>query len=169
MDSHYKMKIHELVALYQSLQPDTRSTKCPRKGIYKVLDVYEGHFYNKFAMMARTVWKYAENDNYNDDFVVDIQLESLKRNCSPERIELLRKSSLVGRELKVHFAMNTDIKFILKWSILDLPSTDVDNLNKLFAAGKISMDSIAEAESLHDTGERDDDLEINYYDGRMNF
>jgi hypothetical protein len=160
------MNREELTALYESLQVNGRGSKCPRKGIYRMLNVYEGHIYRKFAMMAKANWKLAESDSYDEGFTVEIQLESFKRNSSSEKQEQLRKSYLKGRELQVHHAHYFEDYFKLSWRILRAIKVDTGYLNHLLDDDKIPLDLILKEEDslglyILDDISLDDQLEDN--------
>lgn len=127
------MKNELISAFYGKLQVAERGN-CPRLGIYKVNQTFIGECYSKEALMAKCQWRLTEDNEYQEDFVVTIQLESFKLNATDEQLKVF-DGELIGKEIVVDRADYVGGKFILKWHFL-INKTGVERLNEMLRSNQ---------------------------------
>lgn len=133
------MNINTIQALYEQLQVNERRNFCPRPGIYKIINTYQGSCYDKPAFMAKCYWRTTLLNNYEKAFVVTIQIESFKNNAELGQLALLNSGSLAGREIEVFMAEQDVVthRLQLSWKFIELPKTDLNRLNQRLASGNL--------------------------------
>jgi len=139
MDAIHKMSLYKLKALYEQLKVREERNFCPRQGIYKIINTYKGECYYKPALMAKCNWRTTVANKYHSNFEVIIQLESFKKNSSPEQLERLC-GQLIGQEIDVFTASeNPDTKVLeLTWKFIDAKKVTVSELNSRLNSGSLS-------------------------------
>ena len=124
-----------ILEVYQTNQVDGRTEFCPRKGMYKILSVYQGTCLNKPATMATVYWKLQRHDSYSPH-IFTIQLESFKTKLQP-----LNTENIIGREIEILDARwFPRLVFALNWNLLPLETIDLNYLNKLLNESKRTFD-----------------------------
>lgn len=123
--------ITQLQALYEANKVTGRGKFCPRIGTYRIVDIYQSTCYGKQALMANAIWKLDLTDDYNDDFVVQVQLESFTGADASD------KENWHYREVTVTHAVYTEQlkQFTLEWELLPIKVISVDALNNLLTSG----------------------------------
>ena len=131
-------KIQQVSDLYESLKVEGRGKFCPRIGTYLITDLYQGSCYGKSALLAKAKWKPNSQDRYEDDFEVEVQLESFKT-------KLFGPLEWLNCELVVSKAdYNADTRFFtLVWEVVRAPKFSLLELNNLLRSGDFnSMDAL---------------------------
>jgi len=123
--------IKQLQTLFDGNKVDGRGEFCPRKGVYKLIEISSGMCYGKNALMAKTLWKPSIADEYQIHFVVDLQLESFK-DGEPDKRELWVDREIVVSKAKYNL---TNKIFDLEWYMIRLAKISIDRLNNLLITG----------------------------------
>jgi hypothetical protein len=146
---------NEIKAQYEANKVVGRSEKCPRKGVFKILSISNGHCFSKPAQMAIVQWKIDLKSTYSTE-TFEIQIESFKNHPDTDG-KLLNDQEIIARELHVIDASTNpvDRQFILKWEVLPIKLT-IDILNAALKNGSIKID----LDDLEDFGD-DDDFDTN--------
>lgn len=132
------MKSNLIDRLYKANIVEGRKESCPRLGFYKPLEVFEGNCYGKKdTLMMKAHWKQNEDDDYNTDFVVDVQLASFILNADMEQRKLINVDQLIGKEMEVTEATyNTATKlFKLSFTISQPDIMDSNTINNMLKSG----------------------------------
>jgi len=155
--------VTQLQALYKANNVPGRGKFCPRIGTYRIVEIYKDTCYGKQALIASANWKPNPSDHYNDDFVVQVQLESFTGEGASD------KENWQHREVMVTHATYEKDKqqFTLKWSLLPIRSISIDALNKLLASGDDTVaNSLLEATTdVHideDLMDFNEDIDLEY-------
>lgn len=110
-----------LHSVYSQRNVDGRSNLCPRRGVYRIKRVEPlGWACRKPATIAICQWKPSLSDPFHPDFEVDIQIQSLRLNCSAEQFLQLYDADLVGMEINITYASydKTQKHFLIRWSFI---------------------------------------------------
>ncbi|TKC57683.1 hypothetical protein FBD94_20640 [Pedobacter hiemivivus] len=148
--------IIKLSETYKSLQPTRINEFAPRVGVYLIQTVYYGFLKPHTVKMAQVLWKQRLEDDFEGDFILEIQLESFERNQYPGSSRLLEED-LTNRTIHVKSAQR-DLegtgKFIVDWEILPVKSATIDDLNNLLQSGSNTViDSMLESIDDVDLGD----------------
>lgn len=124
-------------SLYKASIVEGRKESCPRIGFYKPLEVFEGERYGKQTLVMKAHWKQNKDDDYNTDFIVEVQLASLILNADMEQRKLINADQLIGREMEVTEATyNTATKlFKLSFTIIHPDIMDSNTINNMLKSG----------------------------------
>lgn len=144
---------NNLEADYSAHQTKGRSKFCPRLGTYKVTSAFIGTWMNKPALMVLANWKQPNSNlDYDESFIVEMQVESLKNYCTAEQLNLINESDLVGMELSVYLSYWSakEQTFQVEWIIISRKK----NLAELKKIMMISNETLPD----EDFGEIDYDL-----------
>ena len=123
------------IAEYKAAKVQGRSDLDPRKGVYKILSIYNGTCFNKPAQIATVNWKNALNESYSNA-IFHLQLETFKIGLNP-----LNTSVIVSREIQVISAnwYPEAPLFAVGWSILPLINPSIDQVNELVGKNKFKI------------------------------
>lgn len=148
--------IRKLSIAYEDLQPEKINEFAPRKGCYLVQNVYSGEVDSYDLPLAQALWKQNLDDEFDKDFIVEIQLHSFERNPFTGSKELLNEG-LINRVIHVKDAgrLHSDTKigkFVVDWEVLPLlEKVSVEKLRGLLS----NMDVLDQALSCDFIGDQD--------------
>jgi hypothetical protein len=147
----------QVAALYEAAKVDGRGKFCPRKGIYLILDVYQGSCYGKTAVMAKAHWKANTSDDYNEDYIFDVQLESVSSDNLFIK-QLWKDKEMLIREATYDSQM---MHFSLTWELLNVKTIGLAHLNRLLSSRNTNIvSSLLESTEGIDVDGIDDGYEI---------
>ena len=167
MRTEINLKRKSIDQIYLELEPDGTNEYAPRIGYYRIRRKCRIAFsgYSLYGYEAN--WKLQESDAFDDEFVIKIQTESLKRNPISGSVDFLNEDN-VGRVIHVkHAAKGTNAvgKFIVDWEIISTGQSVVDLLNDLAQQGNYKgMDEAIDSIDVTDISDEDLGADEDYSD-----
>lgn len=160
------------LAEYVANQVPGRSEFCPRKGFFRFISFHESICFRKPALMALAHWKLNLEDEYSDEFHVEIQVESL-RVALDKKESFAYPEALVDLEIQVTQANYYDIfkVFVINWHFLNgapkianetnlpsCPTAITDRINSAFKVkiGQCGVGIFDSVDIADDYGDVDD-------------